>query len=175
MSASATPPTPSSRFSEQELDMLARTADAMSAYLGKPVLAEVDQDEDGNEWVTFGVPLDRDAKPGEEQVRVQLGGDAARLLGQRGGLPDADAYDCLYLWAVQLTQEPGERFVKIDQDGEASAWSDALADVLPFALSDAPLEPGDLDDEDDEDEDDEDEDDEEADRDGRPARPHGGH
>ena len=106
--------------------------------------------------VTFGVPLDEKAEADESQVHVQLGGPGARLLGNRGGLPpaDDDTYDCLYLWAIQITLGEGERFVKLDHDGEESAWSDSLEDVLPFALSEDPEQ--DPDDEDDEDEDDED-------------------
>jgi hypothetical protein len=163
MSASATPPDSVSRFQAGELDMLARTADALSAYLGKPVLAEVGTAEDGLEWVTFGIPLEEDALEAENEhdpVRVQMGGPDARLLGSGGGLDgtDEDAYDCLYLWAIQITLAEGERFVKLDQDGEESAWSDTLADVLPFALSDEDLAAlDDEDDEEDEDEDDEDE------------------
>lgn len=160
MSASATPPDSVSRFQAAELDMLAKTADALSAYLGKPVLAEVGTADDGLEWVTFGIPLDADALEGGEHdpVRVQMGGPDARLLGSRGGLTGTDeqAYDCLYLWAIQITLAEGERFVKLDQDGEESAWSDTLADVLPFVLSDEDLAA--LEDEDDDDEEDEDDD-----------------
>ena len=47
MSASATPPASLTHFSASELDMLAKTADALSAYLGKPVLAEVVLGDDG--------------------------------------------------------------------------------------------------------------------------------
>ena len=65
----------------------------------------------------------------------------ARLLGNRGGLPPADD-DTLRLpactWAIQITLGEGERFVKLDHDGEESAWSDSLEDVLPFALSEDP-------------------------------------
>ncbi|WP_454691794.1 hypothetical protein [Achromobacter aloeverae] len=157
MSASAIPPASVSRFQTAELDMLAKTADALSAYLGKPVLAEVDATEEGLEWVTFGIPMEENAaRDGEEPVRVQMGGPGSRLLGNRGGLDhtDEDVYDCLYLWAVQITLAEGERFVKLDQDGEEAAWSDTLADVLPFDLTDEDL--SDLDDEDDEDDDDED-------------------
>ncbi|OZI67173.1 hypothetical protein [Bordetella genomosp. 11] len=166
MSASATPPDSISRFQAAELDMLAKTADALSAYLGKPVLAEVGTATDGLEWVTFGIPLEEDAlESGEhEPVRVQMGGPDARLLGSRGGLTGTDeqAYDCLYLWAIQITLAEGERFVKLDQDGEESAWSDTLADVLPFALSDEDLAALEDDDDDEDDEDDEDDDDEPA-------------
>ena len=157
MSASATPPVSSTHFSSQELDMLAKTADALSAYLGKPVLAEVVLGEEGTEWATFGTPLAPNAAD-DDQPHVQMGGPQARLLGNRGGLnpADDDTYDCLYLWAVQITLAEGERFVKLDQAGEEAAWSDDLADVLPFALHDDPLP---------DDDEDDDEDDEEADQD----------
>ena len=158
MSASAQPPASPARFSTQELDMLARTADALSAYLGKPVLAEVMQGDEGTEWVTFGVPVAQGA-PDDDQPHVQLGGPQTRLLGGRGGLDpaDDDTYDCLYLWSVQITSNEGERFVKVDQAGDEAAWSDDLADVLPFALTDEPLTG--IDDEDDEEDDEDDEDD----------------
>jgi hypothetical protein len=156
MSASANPPAFLTRFSTEELDMLAKSADALSAYLGKPVLAEVGVGDEGAEWVTFGIPLDKtpDEDDAKEQPRVQLGGAGARLLGNRGGLPltEADAYDCLYLWAILIAPAEAERFIKLNQDGEESAWSDALIDMLPFALSDEELP--DPDEEDDEDEDD---------------------
>ena len=154
MSASAQPPESLSRFSTAELDMLAKTADALSAYLGKPVLAEVGTTDEALEWVTFGIPLDAQDEQDEAAIHVQMGGAQARLLGNRGGLAleDESVYDCLYLWAVEISGVEGERFVKLDQDGEASAWSDSLVDVLPFALVDDPA----LLDDDDEDEDDED-------------------
>lgn len=147
---------PSKVFSAQELDMLAKTADALSAYLGKAVLAEVMVNEDGTEWVSFGSPVEEGAKE-DKQPHVQLGGPQARLLGNRGGLEttEADAYDCLYLWAIQITQTLGERFIKFDQNGEETAWSDELADILPFALSDEEL-PEDEDDTDDDEGDDDD-------------------
>ncbi|WP_278490534.1 hypothetical protein [Achromobacter insolitus] len=160
MSASATPPASLTHFSASELDMLAKTADALSAYLGKPVLAEVVLGDDGTEWVTYGVPMDENAKPDEDQTHVQLGGPGARLLGNRGGLPqsDDDTYDCLYLWAIEISLNEGERFIKLDHDGEESAWSDNLEDVLPFALTEEPVseDPHAEDDEDEEDEEDED-------------------
>jgi len=173
MSASATPPASLTHFSASELDMLAKTADALSAYLGKPVLAEVVLGDEGTEWVTYGVPVDENAKPDEEQTHVQLGGPGARLLGNRGGLPpsDDDTYDCLYLWAIEISLNEGERFIKLDHDGEESAWSDSLEDVLPFALTEEPV-PEDPD----EDEDEEDEDDADEEGGDHPGHPHdGGH
>lgn len=166
MSASATPPPSLTHFSATELDMLAKTADALSAYLGKPVLAEVVLAEEGTEWVTYGVPIDENAEPDEDQTHVQLGGPGARLLGNRGGLPQTgdDTYDCLYLWAIQISLNEGERFIKLDHDGEESAWSDNLEDVLPFALTEEPLP--------DPDEEDEEEDDEDEDEDDTHDHPH---
>ena len=154
MSATSSPPSAPLRFTQAELDTLAKTADALTAYLGRPVLAEVDADEDGAEWVTFGSTLDEKERSAtdEDRLHVQLGGKDARLLGQSGGLPEsADAYDCLYLLAIQLSANEGERFVKIDDDGEESAWSDVLAEVLPFSLDEEELPP--LEDDEDEDED----------------------
>ncbi|CAM4216916.1 Ortholog of Bordetella pertussis (BX470248) BP3235 [Bordetella tumbae] len=155
MTASSTPPASLTHFSSQELDMLAKTADALSAYLGKPVLAEVVLGDEGTEWVSFGIPVEQSAKD-DEQPHVQLGGPQARLLGNRGGLSptDNDTYDCLYLWAIQITLAEGERFVKLDQSGEETAWSDDLLDVLPFALSDEPLPDVDEEEEENDDEDD---------------------
>lgn len=160
MSASATPPASLTHFSATELDMLAKTADALSAYLGKPVLAEVVLGDEGTEWVTYGVPMEENAKADEEQIHVQLGGPGARLLGNRGGLPqsDDDTYDCLYLWAIQISLNDGERFIKLDHDGEESAWSDNLEDVLPFALTEEPQPDAEEEDEEDPDADDEDDD-----------------
>jgi len=137
MSASANPPSSVAHFSAIELQMLAQTADALTAYLGKPVLAEIELDEQDREWVTFGIPMDEHATADEAQPYVRMGGPGARLLGSRGGLATTDetCYDCFYLWAIQITFTEGERFIKLDQDGEESAWSDNLADVLPFVLS----------------------------------------
>ena len=88
--------------------------------------------------VTFGVPLDEKAEADESQVHVQLGGTGARLLGNRGACRRRRRHLRLYLWAIQITLGEGERFVKLDHDGEESAWSDSLEDVLPFALTEDP-------------------------------------
>jgi len=145
--------TPELIFSDEELDLLGRTADAMSAYLGKPVVAEVvDARETGFEWVIFAIPLDV-ADEDDDKVIVQIGGPEARILGNKGGLDlHDDLYDCEYLWAIQLSDIEGVRFIKVDQDGEEVAWSDELRSVLPFDLQETPLP----DDDDDDDEDDDD-------------------
>lgn len=141
-------------FTEEEIDYLGRTADALSAYLGKPVLAEViDGEETGFEWVVFGIPLDVADNP-EEHVIVAIGGKDARIIGNKGGIDfnDGDIYDCEYLWAIQLSDLEGVRFIKVDHEGEETAWSDDIGSILPFELSDEPL--SDLSDDEDEDDDD---------------------
>ena len=125
-------------FTTDELDLIGRTADALSAYMGKPVLAEVvDADETGFEWVLFAVPLDVEDKA-DDLVIVQVGGPDSRIIGNQGGLviADSDVFDCEYLWAIQLSDLEGVRFIKVDQEGEEIAWSENLRDVLPFVMAD---------------------------------------
>jgi len=152
-------------FTTHELDLLGRTADALSAYMGKPVLAEViDAAETGYEWVIFGVPLAVEDDENEHTL-VQIGGVSSRIIGNKGGLSinDGEIYECDYLWAIQLSAEDGARFIKVDHEGEETAWADDLTEILPFAL----LDDEDMNDE--VDEDDNDEDDEEPDS-GDPSR-----
>ncbi len=139
-------------FTQDETDLLGRTADALSAYLGKPVLAEIiDAAETGFEWAVFAAPLE-DGDDEEDMVTVQVGGADGRIVGQKGGLElEADtAYHCQYLWAIQLTEVEGARFIKLDGEGEEIGWSDDLASLLPFGLGDAAQEEW-TDDEDEED------------------------
>ncbi|ROT45497.1 hypothetical protein [Pusillimonas sp. NJUB218] len=142
-------------FTDEEIDYLGRTADALSAYIGKPVLAEIiDADETGFEWVVFGIPLDV-ADDAENHVIVAIGGQNARIIGNKGGIDIKDeVYDCEYLWAIQLSDLEGVRFIKVDHEGEEVAWSDDIGGILPFELSDEPLP--DIDEEDDDDSGDED-------------------
>lgn len=139
MSDPRSPSTDPLRFTESEIDLLGRTADAMSAWMGKPVLAQVvDAAETGFEWVLFAVPLlpDQDA---EDLTVVQVGGADARIIGNKGGLAMAedDLYDCEYLLAVQLSDLEGIRYIKIDGTGEEIAWTNDLSEIVPFDLSEA--------------------------------------
>jgi hypothetical protein len=143
-------------FTADELDLLGRTADALSAYMGKPVLAEVvDAEETGFEWVLFAVPLDI-SDDAETMTIVQVGGEGCRILGNAGGLDmkDNDVYDCEYLWAVQLSDLEGVRFIKVDQQGDETGWADDLRELLPFVIADEPFIDDDDDDFDDNDDDD---------------------
>ncbi len=144
-------------FTADELDLIGRTADALSAYMGKPVLAEViDADETGFEWALFAVPLDVEDKT-DDLVIVQVGGAGARIIGNQGGLTiaDGDVFECEYLWAIQLSDLEGVRFIKVDQEGEEIAWSENLRDVLPFVMADEAVS-DDIDDLDDDEPDDDD-------------------
>ena len=144
-------------FTADEIDLLGRTADALSAYMGKPVLAEIMDGEDtGFEWAIFAVPLDIQDNP-EDYSIVQIGGEGSRLVGNTGGMDivDGEVYDCEYLWAIQLSDLEGVRFIKVDQDGDEVAWTENLQDILPFAMTDEPIaDDDDIDDESDDDDDD---------------------
>lgn len=123
-------------FTNDELELLARTADALSAYLGKPVLAEVmDASETGFEWVMFAIPLGTDDDDSELTI-VQIGGANSRLLGSQGGLNIAanETYSCQFLWAVQLSDIENVRYIKLDDQGDDVAWSNDLNDLLPFQI-----------------------------------------
>lgn len=138
-------------FTDDEVDILGRTADAMSAWMGKPILAEIiDATETGFEWVVFAIPLRPDQDP-SELTAVQVGGAGARLIGNKGGLPleQSEVYVCEFLWAVQLSDTEGVRFIKIDQDGNDVAWTNNLREIMPFDVTDEPIDTDDMDDSDD--------------------------
>ncbi len=163
-------PTPC--FTPDELDLLGRTADALSAYMGKAVLAEVmDAEETGFEWVLFAAPLDT-KDDAEDLVTVQVGGAGARLLGNKGGLDigSDEVFDCEYLWAIQLSTLEGVRFIKVDQQGDEVAWTDDLREILPFHLSDEPV-PGEEDENEPDDDDEDDPEDDEGDAEDQPPGP----
>ena len=127
-------PQPSLKFSESEIGMLGSTADALSAYMGAAVLAEVG-DTDGAQWVIFARALDQRVEPAQDIVHVQMGGPGSLVLGQRGGLPtDQASYDCELLWAIEITEDPENRFVRLTPQGEAFDAAMELAELLPFSL-----------------------------------------
>lgn len=124
-------------FTDAETDLLGRTADALSAWMGKPVLAQIiDAGETGYEWVVYALPLRPEQDP-EDHAVVQVGGDGARIIGNRGGLPiaDGDVFLCEYLWAIQLSDTPGLRYIKLDQEGDEAAWTNELREILPFDIT----------------------------------------
>lgn len=132
-------------FSTDELALLGRTADALSAYMGKPVLAEVvDAAETGFEYALFAIPL-QSADKTEGKTIVQIGGAKARLLANKGGLDinKNDVLDCELLWAIQLSDLEGVRAIKVDDKGEEVAWAQTVEEVLPFVMREEPVAPDD--------------------------------
>ncbi|NOL49551.1 hypothetical protein [Pelistega europaea] len=127
----------SQKFSQDELELLAKTADALSAYVGKPVLAEVDTTEEGYEWVAFGTPLEVGKDIDEDAVIMTMGGPAARLVGASSLLEDFNqaVYECEFLWGIQIGEAP-LRFTRIDYQGDEVDWSEDLTMLLPFGLDD---------------------------------------
>lgn len=135
-------PDPDLVFTQEEIDLIGHTADALSAYMGKPVLAEImDADETGAEWVAFGIPLAIDGTIDEDStVLIQLGGPGARYAGNRGGLDTGDdIYDCECLWIVQLSDDESARYVKVDPLSQEYVAGNELRELLPFDVSDAPF------------------------------------
>lgn len=127
-------------FTAAEANLLGRTADALSAYMGKPVIAEIVAGEDF-EWAMFAIPLKPEAEP-EQGVYVQVGGAGSQVLGNSGGidLSDGQALDCELLWAIQLTDMEQIRYIKVDASGEEIAWTENLSEMLPFDIQE-PHEP----------------------------------
>src|SRR5690625_3919162 len=105
---------PPLHFSDEELTLLGKTADALSAYMGRSVLAEIDQNDEC-EWVIFARALGTDEQTGEDAVHVQMGGPGARMLGSQGGLDTSKTrFDCEFLWAIELNHDPESRFVRLN-------------------------------------------------------------
>lgn len=147
MTATATPLV----FTQEEIDLIGHTADALSAYMGMPVLAEImSVDDTGAEWVAFGIPLDIDAEIDEDStVVIQLGGPDARYAGNRGGLgDDDDLYSCECLWIIHLSDDESGRYVKVDPLSQEFTTSNDLHELLPFNVSDESFHNADIDDED---------------------------
>lgn len=137
-----TSPDPELVFTQEEIDLIGRTADAMTAYMGKPVLAEImDAEDTGAEWVAFGIPLAVDDDVDEDAtVVIQLGGPGARYAGNRGGLgQDDDTYSCECLWIIQLSDDDTARYVKVDPLNQEYVAGNDLRELLPFDISDETL------------------------------------
>lgn len=128
-------------FNTEDIELLARTADALSAYLGKPVLVEViSASETGFEWAVFAIPLDVNEDNSDIPV-VQIGGANALLLGSQGGVKIAEneIYSCRFMWAIQRTDADDVKYVKINHEGDENAWGETLKEVLPFDMSGDPM------------------------------------
>lgn len=125
-------------FTEKDIQLLGNTADALSAYMGKPVLAQlVNSTEMGFEWVIFAIPLTPEQNP-NDVVSVNLGGKGSTFLGNQGGLNlnTNEEYLCEFMWAIQVSDIIGVRYIKVDYDGEEIAWTNDLKEILPFDVND---------------------------------------
>lgn len=132
-------PEPVLAFSPTELTMLGKTADALTAYMGTAILAEVGETE-GAQWVIFGRALAQDEPAGDDIVHVQMGGPDTQVLGQGGGLDTHQVvYDCAFLWAIEITDDPEERFVRLDPEGEVFDAAPELTMLLPFHIEEPEL------------------------------------
>ncbi len=135
---------PEPTFTEHEIALLKKTAEALTAYLGKPVIAEIDTTEDGFEWVAFGVPLDIADENPDDIVTIEMGGPGARLVSESSDLenPEDEVYACEFLWGIEISDIENARFVRIDFEGEEVEWGDTLEVMLPFGMQEP--EPGEL-------------------------------
>lgn len=128
-------------FTSTELNTLGKTADALTAYMGTAILAEVGE-TDGAQWVIFARALAQDEAPGDDIVHVQMGGPGTHIVGQGGGLEtDKVVYDCAFLWAIEITDDEDERFVRLDPEGEVFDAAPELAMLLPFNVEEPELPP----------------------------------
>ena len=164
-------------FTDDELEVLAKTADVLSAWTGKCVLCEKNITDEGVELAIFAQVLDQDdigqtadADEAEEAHAIEdkeegqfllLGGADSSILGNAGGLSDINTqvYECRLLFSIMFNAEEGqfaERFILVNDEFELVTSSDELEELVPFSLR----EVDDLDDWDDDDWDDHDDDDE---------------
>lgn len=127
-------------FLPPDIEQLEKTADALSVYMGKLVLAEIGKTEDGYEWIAFGTPLENNDEPDSNTVIMQMGGSSARLIGGSAFLEDFNrhVYQCKFLWGIQIG-EPPLRFTRIDAMGDEVDYSDTITDLLPFSINDNEL------------------------------------
>lgn len=135
-STSAPRARPPAGFSDADILLLERTADALTAYSGQPVLAEVGS-TDGVAWAAFAVPLGEDETLLDDEVVWRMGGEQTQALGNSGGLaprPD-EIFECRLLFVIQVAEQEDERYLKLDSQGEVVSWSESLAPLLPFAVS----------------------------------------
>ncbi|MCQ9328912.1 hypothetical protein [Pelistega suis] len=130
----------SQTFTPSEVELLAKTVEALSAYMGKPVLAEIDVTEEGYEWIAFGTPLEVGKDVDAETVIMQMGGPSARLIGASALMEDFNqsVYECEFLWGIQIG-EPPLHFTRIDYQGDEVDWSEDLVMLLPFGLDDVDM------------------------------------
>ncbi|MDO5667508.1 MAG: hypothetical protein Q4G44_06755 [Alcaligenaceae bacterium] len=171
-------------FTDDELEILAKTADVLSAWTGKCVLCEKNITDDGLEVAIFAQVLDSndainrgseadEADEVEEAHAIEdrdegqfllLGGADSSIIGNAGGLEDitTQVYECRLLFSIMFNADEGqfaERFILVNDEFELVTSADELEELVPFSLK----EVDEIDDWMDENWDDDDEDEGEAD------------
>src|SRR5690606_41763843 len=109
-------------FTQEEIALIGHTADALSAYMGKPVIAEImDAEDTGAEWVAFGVPLGIEDQIDEDSMGIiQLGGPGARCAGNRGGLDDDETCSCECMRIIRWSDGDFRRDANVDSPTQAA-------------------------------------------------------
>lgn len=143
-------------FTDDELEILAKTADVLSAWTGKCVLCEKNITDDGVEVAIFAQVLDSndvigntaEADEAEEPHATQdedegqfllLGGADSSIIGNAGGLEDisTQVYECRLLFSIMFNADEGqfaERFILVNDEFELVTSSDDLEELVPFSL-----------------------------------------
>lgn len=146
-------------FTDDELEVLAKTADILSAWTGKCVLCEKNITDDGLEVAIFAQVLDSndlinrvseadESDEAEEPHAIEdkdegqfllLGGADSSIIGNAGGLEDINTqvYECRLLFSIMFNAEEGqfaERFILINDEFELVTSSDELEELVPFSL-----------------------------------------
>ena len=143
-------------FTDEELEILAKTADALSAWTGKCVLCEKNITDEGVEVAIFAQVLDANASPQqaadadevEEPHAVKdedegqfllLGGADSTIIGSAGGLEDISSqiYECRLLFSIMFNADEGqfaERFILVNDEFELVTTADEIEELVPFSL-----------------------------------------
>lgn len=121
------------KFSSNDLRLLEKACDALSGELVKVVLAEIDETEEGYEWVAFAIPLETTDNPDEYDTVMQIGGPDARLIGSSSFNKEftESPYAAAFISGIQIG-EPPFRYTRIDASGDEVDWSNDLDGLLPY-------------------------------------------
>ncbi|WP_028357035.1 hypothetical protein [Brackiella oedipodis] len=130
-------------FSQNELNLLADTADALTAWTGQAVICSIlDLPNGGPQCAVFAMVAGKDEEIAEDQ-EIVLGGEVSKVLGNAGGVTEIHKtpYLCKILWSVVVAHDQ-ERFLKFDANGEIIDHAEDLEEILPFSFND--IDPADL-------------------------------
>lgn len=130
------PDDPNAVFSDDDLILLAYTADTLSHFYGRPVLAQLCLLDDGYETVMFALPEGIGHDIPALSKRLCFGGAGTEMLGRKSSLafhPQAHYYGYL-LFALQYTNQPYPAYRLLDSNLQAVSVSRQLGDLVPLRL-----------------------------------------